>query len=75
MRFGLMVEGQEGVTWEDWLALAEACERLGFEALFRSDHYLTDWGPPGSGSLDAWGPSARSRPAPRRCDWGRSCRR
>ena len=37
----LMIEGQEGVAWEDWVALAQACERLGFEALFRSDHYLS----------------------------------
>src|SRR5689334_25433291 len=48
-----MIEGQEGVTWEHWVALAEACEDNGVEALFRSDHYL-------SGSdetrpvLDAW---------------------
>ena len=33
--------GQEGVSWEDWLALARACEEHGIEALFRSDHYLS----------------------------------
>src|SRR3954452_1282670 len=49
-----MIEGQEGVNWEDWVALAEACERLGFEALFRSDHYLSVMGQAGRGSLDAW---------------------
>jgi alkanesulfonate monooxygenase SsuD/methylene tetrahydromethanopterin reductase-like flavin-dependent oxidoreductase (luciferase family) len=48
-----MIEGQEGVTWDDWVALASACEEHGIEALFRSDHYV-------SGSdesrpvLDAW---------------------
>ena len=36
-----MVEGQEGVSWEQWLALADACERHGLEAMFRSDHYLS----------------------------------
>ena len=41
MRLRLMIEGQEDVTWEDWLALARACERHGIEALFRSDHYLS----------------------------------
>ena len=40
MRVCLMIEGQEGVTWEEWLALAEACERSPIEAMFRSDHYL-----------------------------------
>jgi alkanesulfonate monooxygenase SsuD/methylene tetrahydromethanopterin reductase-like flavin-dependent oxidoreductase (luciferase family) len=53
MRLALMIEGQEGVSWEDWLALARACEEYGVEALFRSDHYLsqTDGDRP---ALDAW---------------------
>ncbi len=49
-----MIEGQEGVTWEDWLALAQTCERLGFEALYRSDHYLSVMGADARSSLDAW---------------------
>jgi alkanesulfonate monooxygenase SsuD/methylene tetrahydromethanopterin reductase-like flavin-dependent oxidoreductase (luciferase family) len=36
-----MVEGQEGVSWDQWVALAEACEEHGVEAMFRSDHYLS----------------------------------
>jgi F420-dependent oxidoreductase-like protein len=55
VRFALMIEGQEDVTWPDWVALAEACERLGIEALFRSDHYLSVAGARDRGSLDAWG--------------------
>jgi F420-dependent oxidoreductase-like protein len=54
MRFAVMIEGQEDVTWEDWLALAEACERLGFEALFRSDHYLSIMSEGERPALDAW---------------------
>ncbi len=54
VRFAVMIEGQEDVTWEDWVALAQACERLGFEALFRSDHYGSVDGVGGRGSLDAW---------------------
>ncbi len=50
-----MIEGQEDVTWSDWVALAEACERFGIEALFRSDHYLSVAGDASRGSLDAWG--------------------
>jgi len=48
-----MIEGQEGVTWDDWVALAGACERSGVEAMFRSDHYSGFHGG-GEGSLDAW---------------------
>jgi len=50
----LMIEGQEGVGWEDWLALTRACEAGGVPALFRSDHYLNLGGQPEKGSLDAW---------------------
>src|SRR5687768_18410506 len=48
-----MIEGQEGVTWDQWQALATTAEAAGFEALFRSDHYMPLEGGPG-GSLDAW---------------------
>jgi F420-dependent oxidoreductase-like protein len=50
----VMIEGQEGVTWDQWVALARACEEHGFEGLFRSDHYLSFWGPKERGALDAW---------------------
>ena len=53
MRLALMIEGQEGVSWEDWLALAQACEQHGVEALFRSDHYLSGTDP-ARAALDAW---------------------
>ncbi len=48
-----MVEGQEGPSWDDFLALADACEEHGLEGLFRSDHYLslTDGMRP---ATDAW---------------------
>lgn len=55
MQLCLMIEGQEGVSWPDWVALAEACERHGIPALFRSDHYQNlDGQHPERGSLDAW---------------------
>lgn len=53
MRVCLMIEGQESVTWEDWLALAKACEESPIDALFRSDHYLSVMGRTDRGSLDA----------------------
>jgi len=48
-----MIEGQEGVTWEQWQAIATTAEASGFDALFRSDHYLSIVGQ-AQGSLDAW---------------------
>jgi F420-dependent oxidoreductase-like protein len=51
----LMIEGQEGVTWPQWVALARACEEHGIPDLFRSDHYMElGGGHPERGSLDAW---------------------
>jgi alkanesulfonate monooxygenase SsuD/methylene tetrahydromethanopterin reductase-like flavin-dependent oxidoreductase (luciferase family) len=50
-----MIEGQEGVTWEQWVTLARTAEAAGIEALFRSDHYLGIGRKVGDGgSLDAW---------------------
>src|SRR4051794_5383881 len=49
-----MIEGQEGVTWPEWLALGQACEAHGIPALFRSDHHLNLSEVRGRGSLDAW---------------------
>jgi F420-dependent oxidoreductase-like protein len=53
VRLALMIEGQEGVTWDDWVALAEACETNGVEALFRSDHYVSGFDERRR-VLDAW---------------------
>jgi F420-dependent oxidoreductase-like protein len=55
MELCLMVEGQEGVTWTEWVALARTCEAHGIPKLFRSDHYLNTRGVAEHGSLDAWG--------------------
>jgi F420-dependent oxidoreductase-like protein len=49
-----MIEGQEGVSWDEWVALADACEQHGIEALFRSDHYLSQSEPAAKQALDAW---------------------
>jgi F420-dependent oxidoreductase-like protein len=49
-----MIEGQEGVTWEHWCALADACEEHGVETLFRSDHYISQADEAGNVAHDAW---------------------
>ena len=40
MDIGLMLEGQNGLTWERWLHTLRMAERLGFPSVFRSDHYF-----------------------------------
>jgi F420-dependent oxidoreductase-like protein len=53
MRLCLMIEGQEGVTWDDWVRLARLTEEHGLEGLFRSDHYTAIIRPDGD-AHDAW---------------------
>jgi len=48
-----MIEGQEGVSWNDWLALGRVVEESGLEGLFRSDHY-SGQSDDARGALDAW---------------------
>src|SRR2546421_47974 len=60
-----MIEGQEGVTWEQWLALAHACEGHGVGTLCRSDHYLSFSAPDRAGPLRPRAPIAPP-PAPPR---------
>lgn len=52
VQIGLMVEGQWGLTWERWRRILDAAERLGYQCVFRSDHYTI--GPPDEESLETW---------------------
>ncbi len=51
---GIMVEGQEDMTWERFFRLAEAVEDLGFAHLFRSDHLTGIYGYPERATLALW---------------------
>jgi F420-dependent oxidoreductase-like protein len=70
MRICLMIEGQEDVTWDQWVAIARACEEAGLEGLFRSDHYSSVMGVEGRGSLDAWATLAALAPLTERIRLG-----
>jgi F420-dependent oxidoreductase-like protein len=49
-----MTEPQMGATYDDQLAVARRTEETGFDAFFRSDHYLTMGGDGLPGPTDAW---------------------
>ncbi len=51
---GIMLEGQEDLTWERFLRLALAVEDLGFESLFRSDHLTALDAFPARRTLELW---------------------
>lgn len=50
---GLMIEGQSGLNWESWRRILTTAEQLGYQSVFRSDHF-TDPQPPDQASLEAW---------------------
>lgn len=54
MRLGIMVEGQENVTWERWNRVVEATEQLGFDSVWRSDHLFSVVGATERQSLALW---------------------
>jgi F420-dependent oxidoreductase-like protein len=54
MRFALMTEPQQGLSYEEILALARTAEDAGLEAFFRSDHYGSFPGPSDLPTTDAW---------------------
>jgi len=51
---GIMIEGQEDLSWERLFRLAEAVEKLGFGSLFRSDHLTGIFGAPERATLALW---------------------
>ena len=48
-QIGLMIEGQWGLTWPRWARILTVAEELGYQCVFRSDHYTI--GPP---DVDNW---------------------
>lgn len=45
MELSVMIEGQQGLNWPRWQRLARAAEDLGFDGLYRSDHFADPSGP------------------------------
>jgi alkanesulfonate monooxygenase len=55
LEFAVFIEPQQGASYEDLLAVARTAENAGFDAFFRSDHYLVMGDQDGlPGPTDAW---------------------
>ena len=54
MRYILMTEPQQGMSYADQLAAAKRAERNGFDAYFRADHFASFPGAAGQPTTDAW---------------------
>ena len=53
MRYAMMIEPQQGMSYDDILSVALAAERAGIETFFRSDHY-SSFPEAGLATTDAW---------------------
>jgi len=54
MDFRIMTEPQQGASYDDQLAVARTAEDAGFDAFFRSDHFLAMGGDGLPGPTDSW---------------------
>ncbi|CAN5265173.1 LLM class F420-dependent oxidoreductase [soil metagenome] len=54
MRYALMTEPQQGLSYDELLAIVQTAEGAGIEAFFRSDHYASFPGESGLPTTDAW---------------------
>ena len=54
MDLGIMIEGQEGLNWDHWRRIVRATEDLGFESLWRSDHFFSLSGPHNRDALETF---------------------
>ncbi len=54
MKLRIFIEPQQGASYEQQVRVAQAAEAAGFDALFRSDHFLTMGGDGLPGPTDAW---------------------
>src|SRR5690606_33468580 len=54
MDLAVMIEGQEGLNWDRWRRIIRATEDLGYESLFRSDHFFSLSGPHDRDALETF---------------------
>lgn len=54
VEIGIMIEGQQDLTWDRFFRIVDAVEELGFGSLFRSDHLTALFGPHDRASLALW---------------------
>jgi F420-dependent oxidoreductase-like protein len=52
-QIGLMLEGQDGLTWDRWKRILQAAEDLNYQCVFRSDHFTNAAGEDKE-SLELW---------------------
>lgn len=53
-KVGIMIEGQEGLTWERWRHICADADSFGFDSLRRSDHFFSVMGVTDRDCIECW---------------------
>jgi alkanesulfonate monooxygenase SsuD/methylene tetrahydromethanopterin reductase-like flavin-dependent oxidoreductase (luciferase family) len=69
-KVGIMIEGQEGLSWERWRHLCEDAETLGFDSLRRSDHLISLMDAPERDCIETWASLALAAEWTKRIEFG-----
>lgn len=54
VRLGVMIEAQEGLTWQRWSRIVETAENSNFDSVWRSDHLFSVMGVTERDQLSLW---------------------
>lgn len=54
VKLAVMIEGQEGLTWERWRTIVDTADRLNYHSVWRSDHLFSLTGPSDRNCIALW---------------------
>ncbi len=69
-QIGIMIEGQEGLSWERWRSICGDADTLGFASLRRSDHLISLMGAPERDCIECWTSLALAAEWTKRIEFG-----
>jgi alkanesulfonate monooxygenase SsuD/methylene tetrahydromethanopterin reductase-like flavin-dependent oxidoreductase (luciferase family) len=69
-KIGIMIEGQEGLTWDRWRHICHDADTLGFDSLRRSDHFVSVMGEVDRDCVECWTSLALAAEWTKRIEFG-----
>ena len=69
-QLGIMIEGQEGLSWERWRRICSDVDTLGFASLRRSDHLISLMNDPSRDCIECWTSLALAAEWTKRIEFG-----
>jgi alkanesulfonate monooxygenase SsuD/methylene tetrahydromethanopterin reductase-like flavin-dependent oxidoreductase (luciferase family) len=69
-KVGIMIEGQEGLTWTRWRSICHDTDALGFDSLRRSDHLISLMNAPDRDCIETWASLALAAEWTKRIQFG-----